>query len=273
MNRSSYIHFFNHISYTAWPFYLAFSIFLLFFYMVLILNKITWVALFNFFTLFLVAHFIFLWFTEMTIESVCMGRYTRKVRSSLIFAFLLFLISEVLIFSGFFWSFFDRFFNGTFAFGNNSFLLGLEPVLWYTKPLYGTIVLVSSGYAANHAHYYLKYGSWDLSVFFSSSSIVLGFLFLYIQFSEYNHLLFQIFDSCLCSSFFLLTGFHGMHVFIGLVFLNAQHQRLYLFHLSTEHHIGPQLALIYWHFVDIIWIFLFVVIYVMCFSATFDVKI
>ena len=213
-------------------------------------------------------YFIYLWFADLVIESVWFGKYNRKLRAVIVAGFMLFLLSEVLLFSGFFWAFFDRFFHVSAMTGGTSIPIGIEVFIWYKKPLYGTIVLLFSTIAFNGASFCMKWGSWLYAILYSAFGIFLGFLVLFIQAIEYLHLSFSISDSVYGSCFYLLTGFHGFHVVVGLVFLIIQHERLQLMQFSRERHLGYTLAMIYWHFVDIVWIFLFIFVYV-CNNAGF----
>lgn len=97
---------------------------------------------------------------------------------------------------------------------------------------------------------------------YSYITLLLAVLFLCIQVFEYNSLRFTISDGIYCSLFYLLTGFHGLHVMIGTIFLAIQTDRLYRLKLTRDSHLGYALGLIYWHFVDVIWIFLFIFVYV-----------
>jgi heme/copper-type cytochrome/quinol oxidase subunit 3 len=179
---------------------------------------------------------------------------------------VLFLISEVMLFGGFFWSYFDRVFNPG-AIPGCHLPTGLERIDYWRWPLIGTIVLVTSGYFANHAYYSLRGGSRSGFYLCGSITLLLGILFLCIQLLEYNGLDIRISDNVYGSFFFLLTGFHGFHVTVGILFLFDQYFRLIgrrrVFALDRSRHIGVACALIYWHFVDVIWIFLFINVYVL----------
>lgn len=263
VNERRYYHYFNDIPYTRWPFYASGFIFLMLFYTTLYLNKYEYTGLLSVVSLLLLVYNIFGWFFDMLKESMVFGRYNRKVRKTLVAGFILFLVSEILFFAGFFWTYFDRFFHLSAFLGSRSVPFGLEMSIWYKKPLIATLVLITSGYLGNAAHYWMKMKDWHKSVFYSILCILFGYLFLIMQLEEYMHLLFDISDSVFGSIFYLMTGFHGFHVIVGMLFLNFQHDRLYYYHFSQERNLGYGLALVYWHFVDIIRILLYVSLYLL----------
>lgn len=257
-------HYFNNILFTPWPFFIGICLFQIIFMFILILNKY---YLFNptvTYSLFLFAWYILLemmiqWIMEIVEESF-FGKYTKKLRAALICGFFLFLISEIMVFGSFFWAFFDRMFHTTYATGFLSIPTSIESIRWFKEPLYATLILITSGYTGNYSCYLYKSRNIFLAYIFSILTNLLGLFFLYIQYSEYNHLEFSISDNVYCSIFFLLTGFHGFHVIVGNLFLFIQY--LLKFHYIDNKVFGLTLALIYWHFVDFIWIFLFVFVYV-----------
>lgn len=257
-------HYFNNIHYSSIPFFLAFKVFSLMFFFVLFLNKFTYIDdIFLLINLLGVVFYLVKWFSDIITESTFIGRYTRKVRASIIFGFFLFLLSEIMLFSGFFWSFFDRIFHLTYSTFNMSQLNGFELIVWYKTPLKATILLLTSGYTLNYAYYLLKVRSYSHSIIYTLITIICAYSFIILQFQEYNELTFTITDGTYASLFFLLTGFHGMHVIVGTVFLIYSLERLTSLHFTNTKHIGFGIGLIYWHFVDIIWIFLFLFIYVL----------
>jgi cytochrome c oxidase subunit 3 len=258
-----FFHYYNDVPYTRWPFYACGFIFLFLFYGVLYINKYDFTGYFVVISFILFAYNVFGWFNDMLKESMVFGKYNKKVRKTLAAGFILFLVSETLLFSGFFWTYFDRFFHPSAFLGNRSVPYGLEMAIWYKKPLIATLILIASGYIGNCAHYWMKMKDWHVAMFYSIFCILFGYLFLVMQLEEYMHLLFDISDSVFGSAFYLLTGFHGLHVIVGMLLLNFQHDRLYYYHFSQERNLGYGLALIYWHFVDIIWILLYVSIYVL----------
>ena len=277
MLRSGYRHYFNDIHFASWPFFLGSSVFICFFSIILYIKK--FVSITPFLLLVALVFFIYFlldWFDDVIYESRLNGRYNRKLRSALVCGFTCFLISEVLLFGGFFWAYFDRVYNPGYITGSFCLPSGMENIDYWRWPLVGTFVLVTSGYFANNSYYLLRAGSWAHSVIFGIITIILAFFFLLIQLIEYNGLNLTISDNVYGSFFYLLTGFHGFHVTIGLLFLCEQYSRLmipvyrhrlwrvyrvnYLY--NRERHLGLAFAIIYWHFVDIIWLFLFFNVYV-----------
>lgn len=255
-------HYFNDIPYTKWPFFIGLSLFSTLFFFMLYINKYITIDLsILLIPLICMFFYIFEWFIDLDIESSYLGRHNTKVKSSIVLGFILFLISEALLFAGFFWAFFDRFFHTSFSTGDLSLPYGIELIVWYRWPLFATVVLLTSGYICNLAYYFIKIGAYNYSLALSWLTLLLAVTFLGIQFFEYNSLRFSISDSVYCSLFYILTGFHGMHVIIGTLFLAIQTDRLSNLRITKESHLGYGLALIYWHFVDIIWIFLFIFVY------------
>lgn len=171
--------------------------------------------------------------------------------------FILFLTSEVMLFGGFFWSYFDRVYNCSSLVGSFCLPQGVNPIDFLRWPLIGTIVLLTSGYYANQSYYSLRSGSYVDCILSGYVTISLGLVFLCIQIFEYDGLALTISDTVFGSFFYLLTGFHGFHVTIGILFLCDQYGRLVKMFKSNQvtnrnSHIGFAFGLIYWHFVDIV---------------------
>lgn len=263
------IHYFNDIPYTKWPFFIGISLFFFLFYFVMGLKKVEFALTFSFVSLIFVSYFTAAWFYDMVTESVVFGRYNRKLRYTLMAGFFLFLISEIFLFVGFFWAFFDRMFDTSVFYGGISLPYGVEPMYKSFKPIYATLILVTSGFAANLSYYWIKYGQFANAYLYLDIAIFLGFIFLCIQAYEYVMLSFNISDSIYTTCFYMLTGFHGFHVFVGLVFLIIQRERLITCQFTKDRHSGLLFSIIYWHFVDWIWIFLFLSIYVFNWSYSY----
>jgi len=131
-------------------------------------------------------------------------------------------------------------------------------------PLLNTIILLTSGASITVTHYYIKSdeeNSIDEAIKYLIITLILAFLFIFIQLFEYFTAPFDISDGAYASVFYICTGFHGFHVIIGSIFIAVMLQRLMKSHFSRMHHFGFEAASWYWHFVDVVWLFLYVLIY------------
>jgi cytochrome c oxidase subunit III len=132
-------------------------------------------------------------------------------------------------------------------------------------PLLNTIILVSSGGTLTLAHHALKAGHRGALKFWLFVTIALGFTFLSLQAYEYTHayseLNLKLSTGVYGSTFFMLTGFHGFHVTIGAIMLTVMLVRAFRGHFDAEHHFAFEAAAWYWHFVDVVWLLLFVLVY------------
>ena len=124
-----------------------------------------------------------------------------------------------------------------------------------------TVVLLSSGVSVTWAHHSLLCGLGRGSVVGLVVTVLLGFYFTFLQAMEYLECSFSLSDGVYGTTFFVATGFHGLHVIIGSLFLGVCLYRCLLVHFSSAHHLGFEAAAWYWHFVDVVWLFLFVSIY------------
>ena len=220
----------------------------------------------------------FMWFKNIVVEAE-RGDHTPVVQLHLRYGMILFIASEVMFFVGWFWSFFDfalfptalTYDEATGAttslFGEagavSAFIpAGLEVLDPFALPLLNTLILLCSGTTVTWAHHSLihgdrvglKQGLW--------ATIALGALFSGIQAYEYAAAPFGFGGNTYSSAFYMATGFHGFHVLIGTIFLAVCLYRAYLGHFTPRQHFGFEAAAWYWHFVDVVWLFLFVTIYV-----------
>ena len=259
-------HYFNNILFTPWPFFLGISLFQIIYLTILVVNKYFFFSIdVSLLLIFIFSFFffetVFVWCKEVVLESFS-GKYTKKLRAALIYGFLLFLVSEAMLFGSIFWGYFDRLFHLSYVTGFLSVPTTVEMVRWYREPFYATIVLLASGWTCNTAYYYYQLKdlmSLQKAYVYSIVTNLLGCVFLYIQYIEYSHLSFTISDTVYCSVFYALTGFHGIHVILGNLFLFIQFRLKYKYFDHKVHGLG--MAVLYWHFVDIIWIFLFISVY------------
>lgn len=204
---------------------------------------------------------VYFWWKNIIAEGWGEGQHTKSVQLGLRFGVLLFIVSEVMFFFGFFWAFFHSSFNPSFLLGGIWAPFLITPISPWGIPFLNTILLLSSGFSVTWAHCSITFGSLQESTDSLSITIFLAIVFTLLQAFEYFSCPFNISDGVYGSTFFLATGFHGFHVIVGTIFLCVCLKRLRAGHFSIEHHFGFEAAAWYWHFVDVVWLFLFITIY------------
>jgi cytochrome c oxidase subunit III len=210
------------------------------------------------------------WWADVIREATYDGYHTRVVQLHHRYGMILFIASEVMFFVAWFWAYFDAslYANDPLQPARTQLTAGAWPPKgietfdpWHL-PLLNTLILLTSGTTVTWAHHALlhndrqgvKYGLWH--------TIVLGLLFTCVQAFEYGHAAFGFKGHIYGATFFMATGFHGMHVIIGTIFLAVCLYRVYKGHFTPQQHLGFEFAAWYWHFVDVVWLFLFAAIYV-----------
>jgi cytochrome c oxidase subunit III len=210
------------------------------------------------------------WWTDVVREATVEGHHTRVVQLHHRYGMMMFIASEVMFFAAWFWAFFDAalYPNDPLQYARVEFTAGHWPPKgietfdpWHL-PLLNTLILLTSGTTVTWAHHALlegdrkglKYGLW--------LTIALGLLFTTVQAYEYAHAAFSYGGNIYGATFFMATGFHGAHVLIGTIFLAVCLYRAYLGQFTPQQHLGFEFAAWYWHFVDVVWLFLFAAIYV-----------
>lgn len=201
-----------------------------------------------------------LWFRDV-IREAKEGYHTRAVQQGLTWGFLLFLVSEVMLFFSFFWAFFHSSLAPAIELGSIWPPIGVHAVDVWSIPFLGSCVLLCSGFVLTISHHSIVFRARYITLGTLLLTILLGAFFLYLQFTEYSYGVFTIADSVFGSIFYLLTGLHGLHVIIGVLFLTVCFVRLYLEDMTSEHFLGFEFAIWYWHLVDIVWLFLFFCVY------------
>jgi cytochrome c oxidase subunit III len=204
----------------------------------------------------------FFWWRDVIRESRAGIYHTEAVNHGLRVGFLLFIASEVMFFFAFFWAFF----NASLPLINGAAHTpwppeGVVPFYAWGLPFLNTLILLTSGATVTVAHHALRVGDRRNLVFWLGVTAVLGMLFLSCQAYEYSHAAFGFRDGIYPSTFFMATGFHGFHVFIGTCFLLVCFFRARAGDFTPQKHVGFEAAAWYWHFVDVVWLFLFVCIY------------
>ena len=206
------------------------------------------------------------WWWEVIKESN-IGDHTPVVRLGLRYGFIMFIMSEVMFFVAWFWAFFK---NALYPMGPQSPAVdgvwppaGIETFDPWHLPLINTLILLCSGAAATWAHHALAHENNRKDM--ASGLIIavlLGLIFTGFQAYEYSHAAFGFSGNIYGATFFMATGFHGFHVIVGTIFLFVCYLRLRAGHFTQEKHVGFEAAAWYWHFVDVVWLFLFAAVYI-----------
>ena len=194
------------------------------------------------------------------------GDHTPVVTIGLRYGMILFIASEVMFFVGWFWSWFDF---ALFPSEISEVVGGVFPpqaieavIDPFGLPLLNTLILLCSGTTVTWAHHSLIHGDREGLKKGLWLTIILGVIFTAIQAYEYAHAPFAFGGNTYSSAFYMATGFHGFHVLVGTIFLIVCLVRAYKGHFTPRQHFGFEAAAWYWHFVDVVWLFLFFVIYV-----------
>nr|APX40465.1 cytochrome c oxidase subunit 3 [Cryptocephalus pominorum] len=201
------------------------------------------------------------WWRDITRESTFQGQHTMKVSMGMRWGMILFITSEILFFLSFFWSFFHNSLAPSIELGLNWPPKSIQAFNPLEIPLLNTLILLTSGLTVTWAHHSLMENNYNKAMQGLILTVTLGIYFTMLQGFEYIQAPFTISDSVYGSSFFVATGFHGLHVIIGTTFLTVCLIRLFLNHFSNIHHFGFEAAAWYWHFVDVVWLFLYISIY------------
>ncbi|HEY4874958.1 MAG TPA: cytochrome c oxidase subunit 3, partial [Puia sp.] len=202
-----------------------------------------------------------IWWRDVIREATFEGMHTRIVQRGLRLGFVLFIVSEVMFFFAFFWAFFHSSLAPTIQIGSIWPPAGIEVFNPFGIPFYNTYILLLSGVTITITHHAMINGDARIAKLNFLKTIFLACMFTSLQVFEYLEAPFTIADGIYGSTFYMATGFHGMHVIIGTIFIAVCFVRLIFSHFTKQHHIGFEAATWYWHFVDVVWLFLFVSIY------------
>nr|YP_010582875.1 cytochrome c oxidase subunit III [Uzeldikra longiprocessa]UGN61295.1 cytochrome c oxidase subunit III [Uzeldikra longiprocessa] len=201
------------------------------------------------------------WWRDVIRESTFQGLHTIKVISSMKMGMILFILSEVLFFTSFFWSYFHSSIAPSMEIGMMWPPKGIIPFNPINIPMLNTMILLSSGVTITWTHNSLIMKNYNQMIQSMIMTIMLGLYFSLLQLYEYIESPFCISDSVYGATFFMATGFHGLHVIIGTIFILVSSMRIMKLHFSSEHHVGFEASAWYWHFVDVVWLFLYISIY------------
>eukprot|EP01130_Rhizamoeba_saxonica_P015608 TRINITY_DN704_c0_g2_i1.p1 TRINITY_DN704_c0_g2~~TRINITY_DN704_c0_g2_i1.p1 ORF type:complete len:261 (+),score=1.15 TRINITY_DN704_c0_g2_i1:730-1512(+) len=253
---------FHLVDRSPWPFFMSSSLFIAASGMLWYMNRVQFGGYFLLVGIFAILFCMYAWWGDVIRESTFQGNHTSIVVKGLQLGFKLFILSEVMFFFGFFWAFFSA---------------ALSPTIWlsycwmpedffsmdaFGTPLLNTIILVVSGASITWAHRSFKYFRDNDAWWGFVWTIFFGTFFLTMQVLEYINAPFTFSDSVVGSTFYCLTGLHGLHVSVGLLFIIICFIRFVRYHFTAKRHLGFIFAIWYWHFVDVVWLFLFIFVYV-----------
>jgi len=255
-------HFYHMVTPSPWPFLTALNAF------VMVLGGVMFMHFYSnggyvlLWGLLNVLFIVSLWLRDVIREGTFEGMHTKIVQKNLKFGFALFIVSEIMFFFGFFFAFFYCSLSPTVEIGCVWPPIGITPINPWKLPLLNTLLLLLSGVYITVVHMNIRSGNVNkvFSNFFYT--LICGIFFTCIQIFEYIYAPFTISDGIYGSTFYMLTGFHGAHVLAGSIFIIVCFIRTIFGHFTRNHHVGFECAAWYWHFVDVVWLFLYLSVYV-----------
>lgn len=205
---------------------------------------------------------MFGWWKDVIFESTKEKVHNDITAVGLKFGMILFIASEFMFFVAFFWAFFSSAFFPSEAIGFVWPPADIHIINPFELPFLMTLILLLSGCTVTWAHHAIVEGHQKDFIKALGLTVFLGAFFLCFQVYEYHHAEFGFTDGIYASAFFMATGFHGFHVLVGTIFLFVCWRRAKKGHFTPKEHFGFEAAAWYWHFVDVVWLFLFVSIYI-----------
>jgi cytochrome c oxidase subunit 3 len=249
------------VSPSPWPIYTSTALFTVTTTGVLSMHGFYVVGYLFFIALFNLIVSMTLWFRDVISEGTYLGNHTNAVQKGLNLGVGLFIVSEALFFLAIFWTFFHSSLSPNIELGAQWPPMGINGINPFELPLLNTIILLSSGVIVTYAHHSIIQGNRKGALYGLVYTILLAVLFTALQGIEYTVSSFTISDGLYGSCFYFGTGFHGLHVIVGTAFLAVGFWRLLAYHFTDHHHLGLESGILYWHFVDVVWLFLFISIY------------
>jgi cytochrome c oxidase subunit 3 len=202
------------------------------------------------------------WWRDVIHEAFVERAHSAIVKIGLRYGMALFIASEVMFFVAFFWAFFNAALFPVDAIKNTWPPPGIEPMNPFRFPLLMTMILLLSGTTVTWAHHEIMESNNQAAAKGLALTVGLGLCFTCIQAFEYMHSEFGFKGGIFSSTFYMATGFHGFHVIVGTLFLLVCLGRTLKHQFSARSHFGFEAAAWYWHFVDVVWLFLFISIYI-----------
>jgi len=274
---------------SSWPFSGSVSMFVMMVGVASWLNEVRWGRWVFYSGVAMLILTLFLWFSDVVRESV-RGHYNDQVDGSFRMGMVWFIFSEIMFFAAFFGALFyarqfalpwlggegrgtsthqwlwESFSQSWPSSGPGQIGGHFQTIPAWGLPLVNTLILLTSGITLTISHHALKASKRAVLLFWLGATVILGSLFLFFQAEEYIHayreLNLTLGSGIYGSTFFMLTGFHGAHVAIGTLMLLVMWFRVAKGHFTSDHHFGFEAAAWYWHFVDVVWLMLFLFVYV-----------
>lgn len=204
---------------------------------------------------------LLIWARDIVREGTFLGHHTLAVQRGLRIGMILFITSEIMFFVAFFWAFFHASLAPDVALGAVWPPQGIEVLRAWDVPFLNTAILLMSGATVTWAHHSMLHGNRTQAITGLILTVILAISFTALQAFEYIEAPFAISDGIYGTTFYMATGFHGFHVFVGTCLLTVCLIREVKYHYTTVHHFGFEASAWYWHFVDVVWLFLFTTIY------------
>lgn len=256
---------------SPWPILTSFSLLILMPGLVMLMHSYAGGKLATSLGLVAVIYCAWNWWRDIILEGRDGKHHTTAVRAGLRIGMSLFILSEIMLFFAFFFSFFFAsllpvgILDGFWVVADGTWPpKGIQTFDPWDIPFMNTLILLLSGTTVTWAHHAIEHDDQKNSVTALGITVLLGVSFSFLQAYEYHHAAFGLSDGVYAANFYLATGFHGLHVIVGTIFLTVCYFRAKKGHFRKGNgHLGFEFAAWYWHFVDVVWLFLFVFVYVL----------
>jgi len=254
-------HPFHLVSPSPWPIFTSISLLTLTTAGVLTMHSFNNSLFFLGLAFFTLVYSMSLWFRDIISEGTYLGNHTLAVQKGLNMGVILFIVSEALFFLAIFWAYFHSSLSPTVELGAHWPPMGIDAINPFELPALNTVILLSSGVTVTYAHHSIIQGNRSGTLYGMVLTVLLAVIFTVLQGVEYSVSSFTISDGTFGSCFYFGTGFHGLHVMIGTAFIAVALWRVLAYHVTDNHHLGLEASILYWHFVDVVWLFLYISIY------------
>lgn len=255
------LHPFHLVGPSPWPIYTSFSLMNLALSIGLTAHGYMPNTNFIFISIITIFYCMTLWFKDIIAESTYLGEHTKAVKKGITQGFFLFVISEIIIFASLFWAYLHSALNPTMEIGMSWPPAGIEAIAADELPLLNTIILLASGVTITMGHHALINANrkYTLLGFFYSTLLI--FIFVILQGLEYTFAPFTIADGVYGSTFYSLTGLHGVHMIMLVVMLAVCTWRIYNYDFTNSSHVFAESTILYLHVLDVLWLFIYIIVY------------